>query len=89
MRRGNVAEVFSGDGMYVFLRTLGDNRILVVLNGSDNPKTFANSIGDREWRSYRIDDLIDGGVTKPAGSDAAIHVRALGARIVRVIAAAT
>ena len=47
--------------MYVFLRTLGDDRILVVLNGSDKPKTFAMPIGDRAWRSCQLDDLIGGG----------------------------
>ena len=63
--------------MYVFLRTLGDDRILVALNGSDKPKTFAMPIGDRSWRSLQLDDLIGGGVTKPAGSDAAIEWRRL------------
>ena len=69
--------------MYVFLRSLGDDRILVVLNGSDKPKTFAMPIGDRGWRSYQLDDLIGGGVTKPAGSDLAIKVQAFGRVIVR------
>ncbi len=84
LRQGNFAEVFSREAMYVFLRSFGDDRILVVLNGSDKPKTFAMPIGDRAWRSCRLDDLIGGGVTKPAGSDAAIEVPAFGARIVRL-----
>ena len=84
LRRGDFDEVFSRDAVYAFLRTLGDDRILVVLNGSAKPKTFAMPIGDRAWRSYRLDDLIGGRVTKPAGSDAAIEVQAFGARIVRV-----
>jgi glycosidase len=84
LRRGNFAEVFSRDAMYVFLRTLGDDRILVVLNGSAKSKTFAMPIGNRAWRSYQLDDLIGGGVTKPAGSNAAIETQAFGARIVRV-----
>ena len=84
LRRGDFAEVFSRDAMYVFLRSLGDDRILVILNGSDKPKTFAMPISDRAWRSYELDDLIAGGVTKPAGSDAAIDVQAFGARIMRV-----
>ncbi len=88
LRRGNFAEVFSRDAMYVFLRTLGHDRILVVLNGSDKPKTFAMPIGDHTWRSCRLDDLIGGEVTKPAGSDAAIEVQAFGARVVRVAEAA-
>ncbi|MGE5755227.1 MAG: alpha-glucosidase C-terminal domain-containing protein, partial [Planctomycetaceae bacterium] len=84
LRRGNFDEVFSRDAVYVFLRSLGDDRILVVLNGSDEPKTFAMPIGDRAWRSYQLDDLIGGRVTKPAGSDAALEVQAFGTRIVRI-----
>ena len=84
LRRGNFDEVFSRDAVYVFQRTLSDDRILVVLNGSDEPKTFAMPIGDRAWRSIQLDDLIGGGVTKAAGSEAAIHVEAFGVRIMRV-----
>ena len=65
--------------MYAFLRTLGDDRILVVLNGSEKPKTFAMPIGDLAWRSVRLDDLIGGGVEKTAGSEAAIEVEPFGA----------
>ena len=63
---------------------MGDDRILVVLNGSDKPKTFAMPIGDRAWGSFQLDDLIGGGVTKPAGGEAAIEVQAFGVRIMRV-----
>ena len=84
LRRGDFAEVLSRDAMYAFLRTLGANRILVVLNGSDKPKTFAMPIGEHPWRSLRLEDLIGGGVKKPAGSEAAIQVNAYGARIMRV-----
>ena len=84
LRRGDFAEVFARDALYVFLRTLGDDRILVVLNGSDKSKTFAMPIGDRSWRSLQLEDLIGGGVAKHAGSDAAISVPAFGARIVRI-----
>ena len=70
--------------MYVFMRTLGDDRILVVLNGSDEQKTLAMPFGDRNWRSYQLDDLIGGGIAKHAGSKASIEVQPFGARIVRV-----
>ena len=84
VRRGNFVEIFSRDSIYAFLRTLGDDRILVVLNGSDRPKRFAMPVAQRDWRYSELEDLIGGGVTKPAGSDAAIEVQAFGARIVRV-----
>jgi hypothetical protein len=84
LRRGNFAEVFSRHAVYAFLRTSSDDRILVVLNGSNEPRTFAKPIGDRAWRSFQLDDLIGGGAAKPAGSEAAIEVQAFGARIMRV-----
>ena len=57
---------------------LGDDRILVVLNGSDKPKTFAMPIGDHAWRSFQLEDLIGGGVTKARrkrGGDSSACVR--------------
>jgi glycosidase len=84
LRRGNFDEVFSRDAVYAFQRTLSDDRILVVLNGSDKPKTFAMPIGNHAWRSLQLDDLIGGGVNKAAGSEAAIEVQAFGARIMRI-----
>jgi glycosidase len=84
LRRGNFAEIFSRHAVYAFLRTSSDDRILVVLNGSDEPRTFAMPIGDRAWRSVQLDDLIGGGAAKPAGSEVAIEVQAFGARIMRV-----
>jgi hypothetical protein len=84
LRRGTFTEVFSRDAMYVFLRTLGDDRVLVVLNGSNRPSTFAMPIGNSAWRSYQLEDLIHGGIVKPAGSDAPIEVQAFGARIMRL-----
>jgi glycosidase len=84
LRRGDFAEVFARDAVYVFLRSLGDDHILVVLNGSNRMKTFAMPIGDRAWPSLHLHDLIGGGLAKPAGSEAPIDVQAYGARIVRL-----
>jgi glycosidase len=84
LRRGDFAEVFARDAMYAFMRTLGDDRILVVLNGSGTPQAFAQPLGARAWRSCQLDDLSGGGASKPAGSEAAIAVPAFEARIVRV-----
>ena len=84
LRRGNFMEVFSRDAVYVFLRTFSDDRILVVLNGSDKAKTFAMPIADQLWRAIELDDLIGGGITKTAGSEAAIQVEAFDVRILRV-----
>jgi hypothetical protein len=50
----------------------------------DSPKTFAMPIADRAWRSFQLDDLIGGRVTKTAGSEAAIQFEAFNVRIMRV-----
>jgi glycosidase len=84
LRRGGFTEILSHDAMYAFLRRLGDDRILVVLNGSARSKTFAMPIAARAWRSCQLDDLVEAGVAKKAGNDAAIEVQPFGARIVRV-----
>ena len=84
LRRGDFTEVLARDAVYAFLRTSGEDRILVVLNGSGAARKFSMPIGEREWRACRLEDPIAGGIVKPAGSDAAIEVEAFGARIVRV-----
>jgi glycosidase len=84
LRRGDFTELLARDAVYAFLRTSGEDRILVVLNGSRNVSRFAMTIGDKAWKAGRLEDLIDGSVAKPAESEAAIDVKAFGARILRV-----
>ena len=75
--------------VYAFLRSLGEDRILVVLNGSDRPHEFARPIGDRPWSDCLLEDLLAGVVVKPAGSQVAIEVEAFGARVLKVVVART
>ena len=77
LRRGDFTGILARDAVYAFLRTSGEDRILVVFNGSAMARTFAMPIGDRVWRSCRLEDLITGEITKPTGSDAAIEVETL------------
>jgi len=84
LRRGDFAELVARDSIYAFLRTSGEDRILVVLNGSNRPREFAMPIGDRMWKDYRLEDLIAGEVVKPPGSEAAIKLEAFGSRILKM-----
>jgi alpha-amylase len=84
LRRGDFTEVFARDSVYAFLRTLGQDRILVVLNGASKAGKFAAAIADRSWKSWRLEDPITGRVAKPEGSDAAIEIEAFGSKIMRV-----
>jgi hypothetical protein len=65
-------------------RTSGRDRILVVLNGSERPREFAAAPGERTWKDSLLEDLKAAGVAKPAGSDGAIKLAALGSLVLRV-----
>ena len=67
MRRGNFSEVLARQGVYAFVRGVGEDKILVVINGSDQAKTFALTIGERAWKEEELHDLVAGGIAKPAG----------------------
>lgn len=84
LRRGEFTEVFAHDSVYAFLRTLDDDRILIVLNGSDHAKSFSASLGDRAWKECGLEDLVSSTQVKVAGDDASIQVEPFGSRIVRV-----
>lgn len=84
LRRGTFDEVLARDGVYAFLRTLGDDRLLIVLNGNDRACSFSSPVADRPWASWRLDDLLSGEVAKAEGSTRPIEVEAFGARILRV-----
>ena len=83
LRRGEFSEVLAHDSVYAFLRTSGEDRILVVLNGSKKPIEFAMPFGGRGWKAWHLEDLINAGVAKGSGSLTTLDVGAFGARIVR------
>jgi alpha-amylase len=84
LRRGEFAEVLARDPIYAFVRTLGDDRILVALNRSDRPMDVSAPIGGRPWAESGLTDLLDGEVVKPAGVAAPIKLEPFGARILAV-----
>ncbi len=84
LRRGAFTEVLARDGLYAFLRADGNDRVLVILNATDRARQFAAPIGGIAWDACRLDDLLAGGVARPARSKASVEVKALGARALRV-----
>lgn len=84
LRGGDFNEVLARDLVYAFLRSSGEDRLLVVLNGSSRPQSFAMPLGGRPWKSFRLEDLLAGKVIKQAREAAAIEVEAFGARIMGV-----
>jgi len=84
LRRGDFTEVLARDPIYAFVRTLGDDRVLVALNSSDRPIDASTPIGHRPWAEVGLIDLLGGEVVKPAGDAAAIKLEPFGARILAV-----
>ena len=56
----------------------------MVLNGSGAAREFSAPVDKRDWRAVRLEDPISGEIVKPAGSDAAIEVKAFRASIAKV-----
>lgn len=84
LARGDFAEVHARDGLYAFVRAAGDDRVLVVLNGSARPRDLAAPLAGRPWDDCRLHDLIADAPAKPAGAATAIRVEPYDARILKV-----
>lgn len=84
LRRGDFTEVYSRDSVYAFLRTLGENRILVVFNGSKEYRNFTTTIGGKDWKEICLEDLMTGENAKTSGNAKAIRIEAFGSRMLRV-----
>ena len=84
LRRGGFSEILARDSVYAFLRTEGSDRILIVLNGSNQPRDFAMPIGDFAWKSCRLENLITGDLDKRGESEEAIQIEAYGAIIAKM-----
>ncbi len=57
LRRGEFSEVLARDAVYAFLRTSGEDRILVVLNGSGAAKDFSMPIGETKLERLPVGGL--------------------------------
>jgi glycosidase len=56
MRRGNYKRIFTDDRKrcYAFARTLGDEKILVVMNASASKHSLILPVGSLAWEDGRI-----------------------------------
>ena len=84
LRRGDFTPLIAEESTYAFVRTLGDDSILVVFNNSAEPKPFAMPLVGRDWTSCRLDDLLREGEAKAAGDRVSIQVGAFGSRVLKV-----
>ena len=84
LRRGAWAQVKSEPPLYAFLRTLGDDRILVVLNSSKEKRTVTMPVVGRSWKSLRLEDLVAESTAKSADDDAPLKLEPFAVRILKV-----
>ncbi|WP_165226549.1 alpha-amylase family glycosyl hydrolase [Aquisphaera insulae] len=82
--RGDFEELVARDGVFAFLRSAGDDRVLVFLNGSDRPRDLSRPIAGRPWKDLVLEDLQAGSIAKPAGLETPVRAEAYGARIMKV-----
>lgn len=84
LRRGAWAEVKCEPPLYAFLRTLGDDRILVVVNSSSEGRSAAPPIEGWTWKSLGLVDLVAGSVVKGAGDESPLELQRLSARVLKI-----
>jgi alpha-amylase len=88
LRHGAFVEVAAADGVYAYLRVLGSEQVLVVLNGSSRTVPFHPSMGPRRWAQVELVDLLsDEGETalvKRSGAAEPLRVEPYGGRVLRV-----
>ena len=54
LRRGNFVQLFAEDGLYAFARTLGEEKILIVLNATGSSRRFEIPCTPLGWIEERI-----------------------------------
>lgn len=84
LRRGDFAEVGTAGDVYAFVRTHGDDRVLVMLNTAAGHRDVSFGIGTEPWRTLGLHDLIEDRVVKPKGSPEPLGIEPFGARLLGV-----
>jgi hypothetical protein len=70
--------------VYAYLRVLGDDRFLIILNAADRPASFRVPIADRPWADCQLQDALGDGPGKPKGEPGPITIEPFGSRIWRL-----
>lgn len=84
LRRGDFAEISAAGAVYAFMRTHGNERVLVLLNTSGEHRKVSFPVGTESWRSLGLHDLIEDRETKPKESPEPLGIEPFGARILRM-----
>ena len=85
LRRGNFTEIATSGSVYAFVRSLGMDTVLVMLNTSEERRdvTFGIRSG-QPWRDLGLHDLIGDREIKQKGSPESLKIEPFGARILKV-----
>ena len=85
LRSGEFREVQSHESIYAFLRTAGDEQVLVLFNNSSQPQQVSLPLGKQLWRDLELYDLVRRRVVKPRAATAPLELEAFDARILNVV----
>ena len=85
LRRGDLVVLQTPEPIFAFLRSYGNERLLVVLNHSPQRRAAAFALGGDAWKSLELFDLLSRRSVKPRASDAPLEIEAWDARIFRVL----
>jgi alpha-amylase len=84
LRRADLIEVQSSNPIYAYLRTAGDDRILVIFNNSREQHLVRFPLGTKQWKDCDLYDLLRARSVKPRANAEPIAIEPFGAMVLRV-----
>ena len=84
LRRGDFVELQPRTPVYACLRSHGGDRVLVILNNSDQAQQVSFPVLHESWSSIGLSDLVTGEVVKARNMDVPLNIEPWGVRLCRV-----
>lgn len=84
LRWGDFVELQSRSPVLAYLRSHGGDRVLVILNSSDQAQQVSFPVPHESWFSIGLSDLVTGKVVKPRNMDAPVNIEPWGVPLFQV-----
>jgi len=81
LRRGDFVDLQSRTPVYAYLRSHGSERVLVILNNSDQSQQVSFPVLHESWSSIGLSDLVTGDVVKARNMDVPLNIGPWGVRL--------
>lgn len=84
LRRGDFVDLQSRTPVYAYLRSRGNQQVLVILNDSNQGQQVSFPVAQESWSSIGLSDLVTGEVVKKRNEDIPLPIEPWGVRLCQV-----